>query len=126
MGVLPKFNRFKGVVAEGHLFLESFKSLTRDIPDERKVQTFCRLIEGQVLTWFNKAKLIKWEDIEKHFVKTWCLHLSFTEAIIQANKLYQKENEHIGIYAVEFKELRRFFKEGINTRNCIELFMKHV
>ena len=108
-GVVPKFSRFKGVVSEGHSFLESFKSLTRDTPEEGKVQTFCRLIEGQVLTWFNEAKLTKWEDIERHFVKTWCLHLSSTEAIIQANKFYQKENEHIGVYAAEFEELRQFF-----------------
>ena len=52
--------------------------------------------------------------------------MSSTKAIVEANKLWQKEDEHIRIYASQFEELRRFFKECIDNRNCIEMFMGHV
>ena len=39
--------------------------------------------------------------------------MSFTSAIVEVAKLYQKEHEHIRVYASKFIDLHRFFKDTL-------------
>ena len=49
-----------------------------------------------------------------------------SEAIIKAKKLYQKEQEHVRKYMIDFEVLHCYFKNEINDCSCIEMFIKHV
>ena len=41
-------------------------------------------------------------------------------------KVYQKEHEHIRVYALKFKELHRFFKDTLTKEAVIGLFLNNV
>ena len=52
--------------------------------------------------------------------------MSSTLAIVEVAKVYQKEHEHIRVYASKFKELHRFFKDTLTKEAVIRLFLNNV
>ena len=64
--------------------------------------------------------------MEKEFLQTWCVVMTSTQAIVEADKLEQKDDDHIRIYAAQFDEYRQFFKDCVDNHNCIEMCLNHV
>ena len=52
--------------------------------------------------------------------------MSSTSAIVEVAKVYQKEHEHIRVYATKFEELHRFFKDTLTKEAVIGLFLNNV
>ena len=52
--------------------------------------------------------------------------MSSTSAIVEVAKVYQKEHEHIRVYASKFEELHRFFKDTLTKEAVIGLFLNNV
>ena len=52
--------------------------------------------------------------------------MSSTPAIVEVAKVYQKENEHIRVYASKFNELHRFSRDTLTEESVISLFLNKV
>ena len=52
--------------------------------------------------------------------------MSSTTAIVEVAKVYQKEHEHIRVYASKFEELHRFFRSTLTEEAVIGLFLNNV
>ena len=52
--------------------------------------------------------------------------MSSTTAIVEVAKVYQKEHEHIRVYASKFVELHRFFRSTLTEESVIGLFLNNV
>ena len=52
--------------------------------------------------------------------------MSSTSEIVEVAKVYQKEHEHIRVYASKFEELHRFFKDALIKEAVIGLFLNNV
>ena len=52
--------------------------------------------------------------------------MTATDAIVEVAKLYQKENEHIRVYASKFEEYCRFFKATLTEEAMIAMFLNNV
>ena len=101
--IVPKLKHFTGKLADGYLFLQSFKSIINNSPN--KVNTFGALLEGEVSTWFGQGKFKEFEKLEDEFIKTWCTSMNGAEAIAHASKLKQNQDEHVWEYINCFEEL---------------------
>ena len=75
------------------------------------MQIFVGLLEGEALSWYLRTVLSWWKELEEEFIQTLCVYMSSTLAIVEIAKVYQKEHEHIRVYASKFEELHRFFKD---------------
>ena len=49
-GIVPKMERFHGPVEKGYTFLQSFKTQTGSFLDEKQMQIFAGLLEGEALS----------------------------------------------------------------------------
>ena len=52
LGIVPNMERFHGPVEKGYAFLQSFKTMTGGFNDNRKMQIFAGLLEGEALSWY--------------------------------------------------------------------------
>ena len=106
--------------------LQSFKTMTGGYNDNRKMQIFAGLLEGEALSWYLGTSFSSWKELENEFVQTWCVYMSSTTAIVEVAKVYQKEHEHIRVYASKFEELHRFFRSTLTEEAVIGLFLNNV
>ena len=86
------------------------------LSDERKIQVFSGLLEREVLEWFLGSRFSSWLELETDFLQTWCVVMTATDAIVDVAKLYQKENEHIRVYASNLKNIVGFSKQPSQRR----------
>ena len=125
-GIVPKMERFHGPVEKGYAFLQSFKTMTGGFNDNRKMQILAGLLEGEALSWYLGTSFSSWKELENRFFQTWCVYRSSTTAIVEVAKVYQKEYEHIRVYASKFDELHRFFRCTLTEEAVIGLFLDNV
>ena len=52
--------------------------------------------------------------------------MSSTSAIVEVAKVYQKEHEHIRVYASKIEELHKFFKDILTEESVIVLTLNNV
>ena len=60
------------------------------------------------------------------FLKTWCVVMSSTMAIVEFAKVCQRELEHTCVYLAKFEEYCRFFKDTLTEEAVISLFLNNV
>ena len=80
--------RFHGPVEKGYAFLQSFKTMIGSFTNNRKMQIFAGLLEGEALSWYLGTSLSSWKELETEFVQTWCVYMSSTTAIVEVAKVY--------------------------------------
>ena len=111
---------------KGYTFLQSFRTQTGSFSDDKWMQIFAELLEGEALSWYLGTVFSSWKELEEEFLQTWCVYMSSTLAIVEVSKVYQKEHEHIWVYASKFEDLHRFFKDTLTKEAVIELFLNNV
>ena len=90
------------------------------------MQIFAGLLEGEALSCYLGTSFSLWKELENEFVQTWCVYMSSTTAFVEVAKVYQKEHEHIRLYASKFQELHCFFKSTLTEEAVIGLFLNNV
>ena len=80
------------------------------------------LLVGKALSWHLGTVFSSWKELEEESIQMWCIYMSSTLAIVEVAKVYQKEHEHIRVYASKFEELHRFFKDTFTKEAVIGLF----
>ena len=100
--------------------------MTGSYTNNRKMQIFAGLLEGEALSWYLGTSFSSWKELETEFVQNWCVYMSSTTVIVEVAKVYQKEHEHIRVYASKFEELHRFFRSTLKEESVIVLFLNNV
>ena len=84
------------------------------------------MLEGQALSWYLGTSFCSWKELGTEFVQTWCIYMSYTTAIVEVAKVYQKEHEHIKVHALKFEELHCFFIITLTEESILGLFLNNV
>ena len=90
------------------------------------MQIFAGLLEKEALSWYLGTSFSLWKELENEFVQTWCVYMSSATAIVEVAKVYQKEYEHIRVYATKFEELHCFFRSTLTEEAVIGLLLNNV
>ena len=69
-GIVPRMARFHGPVEKGYGFLQSFKAVSDELSNERKIQVFSGLLVREVLEWFLGSRFSSWLELETDFQQT--------------------------------------------------------
>jgi hypothetical protein len=51
--------------------------------------------------------------------------MSANQAIVEANKVFQRENEYVRSYIARFEEYRQFFKDMVDNTMVVEMFLEN-
>ena len=65
-------------------------------------------------------------ELETDFLQTYCVFMKSSNSIIEVAKCYQKEHEHICVYASKFEDYWRFFKATLTEEAMITMFLNNV
>ena len=122
--MLPKFEKFSGLVKDGFKFIEEFKMKSVGMGEAKKMATFRALGGIATASWYELKNFETWEDLEESFKKTWCIKLNPSDAIAWACQTFQREEGYIQEYIVEFEELKRFFGY-MSVSTLIDMFMRN-
>ena len=91
-------------------FFQSSKTITGSFKEKRKIQIFAVFWKEKLYTGIWEISFCYWRELETEFVHTWFVCMSSTTAVVEAAKVYQKEHEHIRVYASKFEELHCFLE----------------
>ena len=69
---------------------------TGSFSEDKQMQIFAGLLEGEALSWYLGTVFSLWKELEEEFIQTWYIYMSSMLAIVEVAKVYQKEHEHIG------------------------------
>ena len=101
-----------------------FKMLTTDWDEKQKINAFGGYVGPKAIEWFTHHRFSSWSKLEKAFKASWCDIMTPTEALAKVMHMKQKEDEHIRIYASEFKDYMKFFEGMLTLKGCCELFLQ--
>ena len=73
-------NCFFEKLNKGYTFLQSFKSVSNNLSN--KVNTFNTLLEGEASIWFHQNNFHDHETLEADFLKTCCVSLISSVALV--------------------------------------------
>ena len=65
-GIVPQTERFHGPVEKGYEFLQLFKTRTGSFLDEKRMQIFAGLLEGEALSWYLGTVFSSWKELKKN------------------------------------------------------------
>ena len=76
---------------------------------QKKNLNFLKLLEGKALLRYYIPILIHHFILKEEFIQTWCVYMLSKTAILEVDKVYQKEHEHIRVHASKLEELHWFY-----------------
>ena len=61
--IVPQMERFHGTVEKGYTFLQSFKTQTGSFSEDKRMQIFVGLLEGEALSEYLGTVLSSWKEL---------------------------------------------------------------